>query len=428
MNSLRERYLKREIIIVLFFFALSCLNRFTLFGTAFLLLLYIPKQGVRGAIKVLLLIALRTPINGSIAVSVSSLGVVKWVLLIGVSFYIIFFHGDIDPNRLTKVKSVILSNIFFAVVVIMGAIINSSYPTTAIFKVMSYMIASSAVFIGMATLEDQNEIIDYSILSMLPVVVGSVIGLAFTRLNTVNGTLQGLVNHPNMLGILTALFVAFYITRKKKTGNGNFVILCVCFVIEFFSASRTGMLAVCFSSFIGIGAFFPKQKNWIRFLLVLFAVIIILLPYSSIGTAIQDFIYKGHSGDVLYSRSGQVELYTQKYLAHPLLGSGFNVPYYPNITDASLNMNLHVEPGNIIWGTLGDCGIIGSICFLIYLISIYFRTDNKNIEKKVLFFTPILVCMGEMVFFSVNNIAIILFVCMGCYLFSEPQRSVESLQ
>ena len=44
-------------------------------------------------------------------------------------------------------------------------------------------------------------------------------------------------------------------------------------------------------------------------------------------------------------------------------------PYKEGYIDYSLKMSLNVEPGSIIWSLFGDVGIIGTILFIVFIIT-----------------------------------------------------------
>lgn len=105
----------------------------------------------------------------------------------------------------------------------------------------------------------------------------------------------------------------------------------------------------------------------------------------------------------------------EKYNNNKLIGSGFMMPYISNYSSLGLEMSLNVEPGNLIWCLRGDVGIIGTIVFVLFLVSILLFGNFKYLSLLI---SSIGVCMGEMVFFSVNSIGILLYVLIAIYLVS----------
>ena len=98
-----------------------------------------------------------------------------------------------------------------------------------------------------------------------------------------------------------------------------------------------------------------------------------------------------------------------------LFGSGFMVPFMPGIQDWSFSFGLLVENGNLVYSVLGDLGIIGFIFFCTTYGYLLFKGRKKQ-GRLILFIAPFLICMGEMVFFSTNNNAILLYVMLAVFL------------
>ena len=92
------------------------------------------------------------------------------------------------------------------------------------------------------------------------------------------------------------------------------------------------------------------------------------------------------------------------------------VPYDPEIRDYTLNFDLVVEPGNLLWTLLGDTGIIGVLIFILLFLVLLF---NGGISRVYLIAAVFLICMGEMVFFSVNNMAVIIYLVLAVYVFEN---------
>lgn len=118
---------------------------------------------------------------------------------------------------------------------------------------------------------------------------------------------------------------------------------------------------------------------------------------------------------ITLSRHGQYEGFLTKYNNNPLFGSGFMVPFMPGIQDWSFSFGLLVENGNLVYSVLGDLGIIGFIFFCTTYGYLLFKGRKKQ-GRLILFIAPFLICMGEMVFFSTNNNAILLYVMLAVFL------------
>ena len=96
------------------------------------------------------------------------------------------------------------------------------------------------------------------------------------------------------------------------------------------------------------------------------------------------------------------------------------VPFDKNIKDYNLNMSIIYEPGNLFWELLGGVGIIGLFLFFLFILVIIL---NGYINYISLILTAIGICLGEMVIFSINNMAILLYMLIGIYLIKEKKVS-----
>lgn len=87
-----------------------------------------------------------------------------------------------------------------------------------------------------------------------------------------------------------------------------------------------------------------------------------------------------------------------------------------------------VEPGNLLIAVLSFSGIIGFIIFLVFISKIILSNKKKF---KILYFLPMsifLINMGEMVFFSSNNIGIWIYMMLGIYMvYGENEVETEIL-
>ncbi len=409
-------YRNKEYWAIIAFFIISCVHTIGLLVAMLALLFYI-KQGVRGSIKALLLIAIRTPMSPAIAVPFGSLQTMKWIFIFGFCAWILLNSKKIEYERAGKLNSAVLSLTVFVVVAAIESIVNASYPITALFKLFSYYFVCSAIIRGVAATEFPEEFLSLSLMILTPMIMISVVLIPFDSFRLINDTFQGVFNHPNMFGIMGAVYTGLLVMYKRFYGKGNTLLIIVVLIMIFLTTSRTGMLAAIFCVVVGYKYLFPPKTRVLVFVGALFALI---LMWPSFWTVVRNFLFKYGEDTILYSRMGQRQLFQYRFNAHPVLGSGFAVPYNPGLRDLSLNMNLNVEPGNIVWAILGDCGIVGFVFFVVHILTlVFYRFDFK----RVLFVAvPIVVSMGEMAFFSVNSIAMIYYVMFGLYLFIDDDK------
>ena len=181
------------------------------------------------------------------------------------------------------------------------------------------------------------------------------------------------------------------------------------------SESRTGIFAcICvIILYLLSKEIRTKFSSKIYLIVIILTVLSIIVLDNSIITSIHSLIYKGGNESVLFSRANQFESNINRFFVSPLLGTGFNVPYIPNVCSYGFSFDLVVENGNLILAILGDIGIIGFVIFILcYLQLLKLGWGNKI----VLFIIPFVVSMGEQSFFSTNNFAIIMYIYISIFV------------
>lgn len=396
------------------FFNSTILLVWTLFVTVY----YIKKEKSDGCLHTLLIIQVRSILNPGLAISYAGTSaIVKWIVIFLCSFFIFYYN-----QNAFKVKKIIncffIFNIFILFITI-TSFIYSSYPITAVFKIISYYIPFLSIIIGIY-FTDNNK---FSVIinRYLSLIVFFSVFLFFSPLGYFrNGIFfQGLTNHPNLFAIIIPLFIAnyLYLNYDKFSISIIFIVL-ISFILLSQTQSRTGMISFCIIIIIYLYNLRIKinKKLVILGALLMFSMILYTFNFDSINKNISDYIYKGHD-NILESRESQQQNNLNRFYEHPLCGTGFNVPYDENIREYSFSFDLIVENGNLVYALLGDIGIIGLILFIISYGYIFF--NGKGI---LLFIAPLLVCMGEMTFFSTNNLGILLYFFYGIYFKGRNQK------
>lgn len=415
IHTLNLRY-----VLDLFFFLLSFIHSYVLIIWLLgLIVVKIFTLKSEGAVEAFILIQLRSVINPGIAVDIGSVSVVKWICVFMLSFYLIL----INLNKIsTKSKKAIILIIVFATYLALASLLTSSYPLTAVFKVISYAVPFIAIICGVnATkiLWIDKIVFYFGILIVLSVLT---IPFSFARLR--NGTFfQGLTNHPNMFGILTALFLASLFYKQDK--NFTFItaaVFVLCLVMLWLSRSRTGLLSamILFLIYVLASNVSTVKKIAITISILLFLTILIVFDGELLYEYFKGFIYKG-GDNIADSRVDQIETNLSRFLHSPILGTGFNVPYIEGVRTFEFSFDLITENGNLILALLGDTGILGTILFIV-CYGYIFRT-GKGI---CLFIAPILISLGEMTFFSTNNIGLLLYLFYAIYLSNGRVRNENS--
>ena len=355
-----------------------------------------------GAVKSLLFITARSILSTGVASNYGDISMLKWTVVFALSAYC-FLTGLKYADR--KTRKVIRSLAVFGIALIVIGFYTSGYPVTSAFKVFSWLFVFAAVILCVSA----NPRVDwikylsfYLAALMLFSPVALPMGVAFLR----NGhAFQGIINHPNLLGVISALcFTVQLYLEKREHKVWHIVLMALCIVECWFTESRTGMFSIVIIFIMNVLLSSEKgaKRNTMILLLVVVSVVFSLTILGNENSAINRFIYKGHS-DILYSRFGQVDTALERFENNPLFGSGFMTPLNPFGKNYELDFDLIFEPGNLIYELLGDLGIVGTIWFALIYLRLYRLTEKQD---RVLFAAPFVISMGEMIFFSTNNIAI----------------------
>lgn len=404
--------------LVLFFLSFFHSSLGLIFNLA---LIYYWRFGIEGCLKSLIFLTTRGVLNPAVAAP-ASFQSFRWIIVLGASFLILRYSNIKSSKLKNKYNKILLCIIAFSSVVAMFSLVVSSYPTTAIFKILSFLLAFSAVMKGVAATRECVNWNDFFVSLYGILYIISIMMIPFKQFRVVNDDFQGMFNHVNIFGIISVLFLVALLNSQfyKKYKILRMLMICAIFFMEYLSASRTGMISCIIVCIIYI---FNKKKVLTKGVVIVLLLLIItfFLPQnvvSNIEEGINEFIYKNNATSIIDSREETLELYYSKFNVEPICGTGFMVPYDPTVRNYELSFGLLVEPGNLLWTLLGDTGIIGTFLFILFFGIMLF---NGRMSRVYLIVAAFLICMGEMVFFSVNNMAIIIYLILAIYVFDEER-------
>ena len=419
----------KENKVVLIGFALS-LFHWTL-ATAFCvaLLWFLRKEGIRGAIKAMIILGIRSNLGRSIASSFGAGGMIKFAVIFIIAFFLIHQSRAKNQKRLDNLLLLLGLYLFSNVITL---VFVSSFPVTGLFKLISYSIPFYAILKGVGD-DDQYDYLDYMLRWFTIILVGSLVAIPLGgRFNYVNGDFQGVLNHPNTFGLFGAVYVGLLVyqlaigkikfSEKKWIGLGVLAL-----ALMWLSRSRTGMFSAAFCCAI---AFWTTQKMSIGKKVCLGMMIgILLVVYATMSVkgmnAVNKFVYKRGESEILSSREEMRIAYEEKYAYSPMLGTGFLVPFVEGYRNTSLSFNLIAEPGNLYYAVMGDSGIVGTTLFCLYVGYILFCCGMRKLELGVI---PLIISMGEVAFFSTNNLAAWYYVIFGVCLAKNTPKIVYHVQ
>lgn len=390
------------------------------------MLLFRATKSTENGIRGLILIAIRTIINPQIAINISAVQIVKWLVIFAISFIIL--HRNQKKKKTLRVQQSANLVIIFCVYICFAALISSSYPLVSVFKCFSYGFVFLSVLLGVGETGKDVDWPDVLYRYLTSLMLCSLICSPFSfSYYSRNNWFMGLTNQSQMFGIMAALYLSLLLMRMIKGNRSAFqyIMLASVTYLTFQSGSRTGMISALLCILYALYVEIVKNKKiYILFILLVAAAYIWIAYQEEVTALFQNFILKDAEGtkgldltleNITKSREDQYEVFLTKFSNNPLIGSGFMVPYVEDLWNWSFSFSLLVESGNLFYAVLGDLGILGLLMFLITYGFIYFSGSKKQ-GRALLFFAPIFINMGEMVFFSTNNNAIILYVMIAAFL------------
>ena len=398
---------------------------FLLFLVSLLLLLL---QKEVGALKILNIITLRSIANPGIAVRINQYEAVKWIIVLGVSVYLALGYTKLKDEEIKKINPIIFWVLIYSLYSILASLYSSTLPTLATFKVISYTLPFLGVLIGVLRTYNTFNWIDwlYKLFALLVIVSIPFLKLPVGYLR--NGhAFQALTQQPNTFGIFLVLFIALILTKysyeqfKYTFYFYGLLALSVYFII--LSESRTAFISAIILIMI---FFFFKNTNRVKKIIIFNFVGVGLILYIVLNqnafTFFNEFLMKGQeSGDMLVSREDQIERLMNNFYRDPLFGSGFGVPV-TRYKSFSFSFKSAIEPGNLFLAVLSYGGVIGFIFFILYMGKILVSSIKYYQYQIYLFLATVLVSMGEMIFFSTNNMAVWLYMFLAIYIIYIPKK------
>ena len=384
----------------------------------------------QGALKIILLVSVRSIINPYFTKYFEGdLGIFKWIILFMCSTIIVIFsYKEVLKSR--KIRIVLWLFLVLTVYIVVQSLAFSSYPIVSIAKFASYSFVFFAILMGVS----KNSDIDwlgylcfiFSTLLFISCILLFIPSIGYMK----NGVgFQGVFNQPNMMGIMCPLILTCFL--KRKTGNNIFIDILFTLIILLFaylSKSRTGMFSIV-AIFILIFATSKKMSPPLKIVLGCLGITLFCIIYFAsyyVQDAIGSVIFKG-GNSFLFSRQGQVLNFLEKMKYNAFFGTGFLTPFRVEIKSFIFSFDLIVEDGNILMATLGYVGIIGFVLFCILYGFIF--SCNKDKRNWLLFFIPIIISLGEMTFFSTNNLGCLFYVFYAVYMFPycNNKESVDEI-
>lgn len=234
----------------------------------------------------------------------------------------------------------------------------------------------------------------------------------------------GVTWHSQTLAPVLALSFAWVLCDmlfvEKRLKLGHLVVLGLILPMMYMTRSRTAFVATAAGFvlvyFYGLAKvkISPRVKQHVGMGLLVMSIFIVFVAgiVQLRNQTISRWLRKGQdvSGDtrslteaMTASRMGLVEESMRDFRQNPMFGMGFQVAWYNESLEKSgkLVLSAPIEKGVLPTMVLGETGIVGATCFVIFLVSFYMTASNRKLFTTVTLFGVLLACnMGEATFFS----------------------------
>lgn len=344
------------------------------------------------------------------------------------SFYLasFLFAGSKSIN-----KTITISLLLLWVYLFLHSIVFSSMPILSLLKSTSFIFTASAIFLSIHNLStDQKKIFLRVIFWISFLMAGLSIFSHFAGSGyEVNGTgFQGILNHPQTMGIFAGLILIFtiYLASLNNDFFGNALVLMLSLIalsLIFMSDSRTGLLMAIIPGSVLFLYLVKESFSNRSYFLILSS--FILLSYGLVNFYLEDlieYLVKGSRSDnfadiAFHSRGPLFLTMWSNIIQNPFTGIGFGVPssnlYFraENITTvAGIVVSYPTEKGIMYFALLEELGLIGFFIFMILLFSIVIRSLSRNIFGALLVLAVLASNVTEATFVSFGGGGLLFYI------------------
>ncbi|WP_299179823.1 O-antigen ligase [uncultured Chryseobacterium sp.] len=343
-------------------------------------------------------------------------------------------------HNIIKEKSTYKHNIryllFFLIYLLINALFISTDTKYSFIEFILFLILLLFSFNGAKSIDNKDfekKIINiktlYIAVIFLSLIMMPIRSVAYAR----NGIgFQGVVVHPNALGVFLAPFCGYMFLRVLRNKNKwDIFLFIIAIILLFLSLSRTSF----FSFLLGVCVYFVINNSFrARFskMLLLFSlplVIIFALNFSKISNSLSGFLIKSKGAEsftesVEQSRGKLFTAQLKNFEENPLFGIGFKVPSNKiAVTKTSTTDEIYYEKGNILLASLEELGIVGALLFLIALVSLLKSSKYVQNDFQILPIIATITALGEATLFSIGGLGIFIWVLIFLNKFNTNRKT-----
>jgi hypothetical protein len=348
-----------------------------------------------------------------------------------------------EKRRFLRNRKFWLAYSLFAGVLIINSIAVSYQPLISLLKAAT-LLMGIFVLLQSVRLDNGQGYLETVVVALFGAIVSIGFPLAVVPSGyMVNGSgFQGLLNHPQVLGIVCGILGAFLFVRALR-GGMDFILywalLTVALVSLILSQARTGLLAFLVGSAIGTIRLLLSRQAGARaipaFILAALIGTTALLTFPELVELLEKFINKRNLDSVNLgamwqeTRATVAEKSWQGFLASPILGWGFGLPW--DSTDLvvkydpffNLPIGASVEKGLIFTASLEELGVFGAFfacLFLLWILSYSFMQSRP--EGAAIVFAAVASNVGESTLFSFGGVGAFVWVAIAVGLSTGMRR------
>lgn len=454
----RSQFTFRNILLNLIFITfLVFINKLGMPGNLFFyaILAIMAAQSSEGALKALALSTLVTTIS-PVFVSLSAVCAVgRMGILFLVAWRLIYDLRRCDTNVLRRSYFIAFSA--FCGVTAILSLVSNYFLVVSLLKLLSFAVGAFAIIVGAEAVKVARSDLTcwvYSIicficlLGMISYVAG--IGYAFEKdvFGRAATFFRGPFNHSQTLGAIAGLMLVYvtmiWLFSPYPYKLLTLVICASLLVMLYLTGSRTGLL----TGLLGAGVTvicgmlsMRKSDRRVRLnvrkehliLLMLSCLFVMVFSDFYSGGALsgkaRDFIMKHGLGrdelslDAIFSsRMPLIERSILIFKQAPITGIGFGTSVDPSFAANASLFSAPTEKGFLPTAILEETGVIGTIFFVIFIVSfLTYLYRDRNISGFAIFFTLLVLNLGEMVFFSFGGAGGFCWMMVGAGLALGPR-------